>query len=232
MAFAHSPKIVTDGLVYALDAANTKSYAGSGTAAYDLTGTATSSTLQNAVGYTAGNLGAFDFDGTNDFIGISYSSQPATSQITVIAWVYPDVDATTGGRTRGSAWGGPGGMYLGLWPNASAGSSAIHAGVQTASGRPTIQTGTIYTNQWSMLSMAYNGSTTTTYLNTSVVGSPQSQTGNISSGTAYHVGTYSALTDSNHNFPGKIAHAVMYNRALTAAEIQQNYNALKGRFGL
>ena len=231
MAFAHSPKIVTNGLVYALDAANTKSYPGSGTAAYDLTGTATSSTLQNAVAYTAGNGGAFDFDGTNDYIGISFSSQPATSQITIIGWVYPDQDATTNGRTRGSVWGGPGAMYMGLWPNGSAGSSAIHVGVQTASGRPTIQTGTIYTNQWSMLSMAYNGSSTTTYLNTSVV-STSSQTGNILSGTGYYVGTYAGLTDSNHNFPGKIAHALMYNKALSAEEIQQNYNALKGRFGL
>ena len=232
MAFAHSPKIVTDGLVYAYDAANPKSYPGTGTAVTDLTGTSTSSTIVNGAAYVTDNGGALDFDGSNDKINIAYAAQPATSQITVIAWVYPDVDATTGGRTRGSAWGGPGGMYLGLWPNASAGSSAIHAAVQTTSGRPSVATGTIYTNQWSMLAMSYNGSSTTTYVNTSVVGSPQSQTGNISSGTAYNIGTYGGLTDNNHNFPGKIAHATMYSRALTASELQQNYNALKGRFGL
>lgn len=231
MATGYSPNIVTDGLVYALDGANAKSYPGSGTAISDLTRTATSSVLQNGIVYSTDNGGCFDFDGTNDKIYIPFATQPATSQITVIAWVYPDQDATNGGRTRGSVWGGPGAMYLGLWPNTSAGSSAIHAGVQTASGRPTIQTGTIYTNQWSMLAMSYNGSTTTTYLNTDVV-STASQTGNISTGTTYYVGTYADLTDSNHNFPGRIAHATMYNRGLSATEIQQNYNALKGRFGL
>ncbi len=225
------PHIVTDGLVYALDAANSKSYSGSGTTANDLTGDSTSTTLVNGVGYSSNDLGYFDFDGVDDRINISYTAQPATSGITILAWVYPDQDATTGGRTRGSAWGGPGAMYLGLWPNSSAGSSAIHAGVQTASGRPTIQTGTIYTNQWSMLAMSYNGSTTKTYLNGELIGTV-SQTGNITSGTTYNVGTYDNRGDSNHNWPGRIPYATMYNRGLTATEIQQNYNALKSRYNL
>jgi len=212
------PDIVTDGLVYALDAANSKSYSGSGTSATDLTGDSTSTTLINGVGYSSNDLGYFDFDGIDDKISVQYAAQPATSGITVIAWVYPDEDATTGGRTRGSAWGGPGAMYLGLWPNSSAGSSAIHAGVQTASGRPTIQTGTIYTNQWSMLAMSYDGSNT--------------KTGNITSGTIYYVGTYANLGDSNHNFPGRISYATMYNRGLNTTEIQQNYNAIKSRYNL
>ena len=122
-------------------------------------------------------------------------------------------------------------MYLGLWPNSSAGSSAIHAGVQTASGRPTIQTGTIYTNQWSMLAMSYDGSNTKTYVNGELIGTV-SQTGNITSGTIYYVGTYANLGDSNHNFPGRISYATMYNRGLNTTEIQQNYNAIKSRYNL
>ena len=223
------PDIITDGLVYALDAANSKSYSGSGTSATDLTGDSTSTTLINGVGYSSNDLGYFDFDGIDDKINITYAAQPATSGMTVIAWVYPDEDATTGGRTRGSAWGGPGAMYLGLWPNSSAGSSAIHAAVQTASGRPGIQTGTIYTNQWSMLAMSYDGSNTKTYVNGELIGTV-TQTGNITSGTTYYVGTYANLGDSNHNFPGRISYATMYNRGLTAAEIQQNYNTIKPRY--
>ena len=225
------PHIVTDGLVYALDAANSKSYSGSGTSATDLTGDSTSTTLINGVGYSSNDLGYFDFDGIDDKINIAYAAQPATSGITVIAWVYPDEDATTGGRTRGSAWGGPGAMYLGLWPNSSAGSSSLHAAVQTTSGRPGIFTGTIFTNQWSMLSMSYDGSNTKTYLNGELIATA-SQTGNVASGTAYHVGTYANLGDSNHNWPGRISHATMYNRGLNATEIQQNYNAIKSRYNL
>ena len=223
------PNIIADGLVYALDAANSISYSGSGTSATDLTGDSTSTTLINGVGYSSNDLGYFDFDGIDDKINITYAAQPATSGMTVIAWVYPDEDATTGGRTRGSAWGGPGAMYLGLWPNSSAGSSAIHAAVQTASGRPGILTGTIYTNQWSMLAMSYDGSNTKTYVNGELIGTV-TQTGNITSGTTYYVGTYANLGDSNHNFPGRISYATMYNRGLTAAEIQQNYNTIKPRY--
>lgn len=223
------PNIIGDGLVYALDAANSRSYSGSGTTANDLTGDSTSTTLVNGVGYSSNDLGYFDFDGIDDKINIAYAAQPATSGMTVIAWVYPDEDATTGGRTRGSAWGGPGAMYLGLWPNSSAGSSSIHAAVQTTSSRPGLIAGTIYTNQWSMLSMTYNGSTTTTYVNTEAIGT-SSQTGNIASGTDYYVGTYANLGDSNHNFPGRISYAIMYNRALSAAEIEQTYNAIKPRY--
>ena len=225
------PDIVTDGLVYALDAANSRSYSGSGTSATDLTGDSTSTTLVNGVGYSSNDLGYFDFDGVDDRIRIVYAAQPATSGITVIAWVYPDEDATTGGRSRGSAWGGPGAMYLGLWPNSSTGSSAVHAGVQTSSGRPTIQTGTIYTNQWSMLAMCYDGSNTKTYLNGELIGTV-SQTGNISYNTNYYVGTYNDLGDSNHNWPGRISYATMYNRGLNATEIKQNYNAIKSRYNL
>jgi hypothetical protein len=231
MGFYRGPNIVTDGLVYALDAANSRSYSGSGTSATDLTGDSTSTTLVNGVGYSSNDLGYFDFDGIDDKISVQYAAQPATSGITVIAWIYPDEDATTGGRTRGSAWGGPGAMYLGLWPNSSAGSSAIHAAVQTASGRPSIYTGTIYTNQWSMLAMCYDGSNTKTYLNGELIGTV-SQTGNITSGTIYYVGTYDNRGDSNHNWPGRISYATMYNRGLNATEIKQNYNAIKSRYGL
>jgi len=231
MGFYRGPNIVTDGLVYALDAANSRSYSGSGTSATDLTGDSTSTTLVNGVGYSSNDLGYFDFDGIDDKISVQYAAQPATSGITITAWVYPDEDATTGGRTRGAAWGGPGVMYLGLWPNSSAGSSAIHAAVQTASGRPSIQTGTIYTNQWSMLAMSYDGSNTKTYLNGELIGTV-SQTGNITSGTNYNVGTYNNYGDSNHNWPGRISYATMYSRGLNATEIKQNYNAIKSRYGL
>ena len=231
MSLHHNPRIVTSGLVFALDAGDRNSYPGSGASATDLTGTSTGVSLANSVGYTTTGIGAFNFDGTNDYISITYSSQPATSQITITAWVYPTEDATTGGRTRGAFWGGPGAMYFGLWPNGSAGSSAIHTAVQTTSGRPSTQTGTIYTNQWSYAVATYNGTNFTTYLNTEYV-TQTSQTGTISSGTTYYVGTYGGLTDANHNFPGYIAHASMYSRALTFEEIQQNYEAQKSRFGL
>ena len=80
-----------------------------------------------------------------------------------------------------------------------------------------------------MLAMSYDGSNTKTYLNGELIATV-SQTGNITSGTNYYVGTYNDLGDSNHNWPGRISYSTMYNRGLTAAEIKQNYNAIKNRF--
>jgi len=221
--------IVTDGLTFATDAGNLVSYENGSTTVYSLTGS-DSGTLINGASFNSSNGGVFTFDGANEYISIPAASALGTSQITVAAWVYPTQDATTGGRTRGAVFGGPGALYLGLWPNGSAGSSAIHTAVQTTSGRPSTQTGTIYTNQWSYLLATYDGANFKTYLNGEYV-TQTSQTGTISAGSTYYIGTYSALTDGNHNFPGKIACATIYNRSLSEDEILQNYNAQKARFG-
>lgn len=224
----YKASIVKDGLVFNADASNIQSYIPGNTITKSLVD-GTVGTLLNGVGYSDENNGVWTFDGINDFIQINAGSALGTNQITIAAWVYPTEDATNGGRSRGSVFGGPGAMYLGLWPNSSNGSSAIHTGVQTTTGRPTTQTGTIYTNQWSYLLATYDGNNFKTYLNGKYV-TQTYQTGIISSGSTYYIGTYSGLTDSNHNFPGKIACATIYNRALSQDEVLQNYNATAARF--
>ena len=67
MALSHSPSIVTNGLVLCLDAANSKSYPGSGTTWTDLSGRGNNGTLVNGVGYNSGNLGSLVFDGVDDY---------------------------------------------------------------------------------------------------------------------------------------------------------------------
>jgi hypothetical protein len=62
------PGIVTDGLVLSLDAANKKSYPGSGTAWTDLSGAGKSGTLTNGPVFSSDNVGIIDFDGSNDYI--------------------------------------------------------------------------------------------------------------------------------------------------------------------
>jgi hypothetical protein len=225
------PDIVINGLIFLYDPGSVRSYVGSGTAIEDLMGNATTGTLTNSPSFSGEGKGSILFDGTNDYIRVDFPTQLATDQITITAWVKPTQDATDGGRSRGSAWGGPGAMYLGLWPNSSSGSSAIHAGVQSTSGRPTIQTGSITTNEWSYLVMSYDGITTTTYKN-GVVVSSASQSGIISAGNTYYIGTYAGLSDGNHNFPGYISHCSMYNIGLTQDQIVQNYNVQKERYGL
>jgi hypothetical protein len=70
MGLGHSPSIVRDGLVLYLDAANPKSYPGSGTTWFDLKGTS-NSTLSNGPTFVNSNKGYFSFDGVNDYTQIN-----------------------------------------------------------------------------------------------------------------------------------------------------------------
>jgi hypothetical protein len=95
MSYYNGPKAVTDGLTVCLDAANTKSYPGSGTAWYDLTGNGYTGTLSNGAVYGSGNGGYISVDGVDDYILIGPVSNTGTSTISVswCVWVYPSSTA-------------------------------------------------------------------------------------------------------------------------------------------
>jgi hypothetical protein len=73
MGISYNPRTVTNGLVLCLDAANRKSYPGSGTTWTDLSGNGNNGTLVNGVGYSGDNLGSLSFDGVDDYISLSQS---------------------------------------------------------------------------------------------------------------------------------------------------------------
>ena len=83
MGIAYNTSIVSDGLVFALDAANSRSYAGSGITVNSLVG-GIGCTLVNGVGFGTSNSGSFIFDGTNDYIDTQTSFIP--TRYTVFAW--------------------------------------------------------------------------------------------------------------------------------------------------
>jgi hypothetical protein len=87
------------------------------------------------------------------------------------------------------------------------------------------------TNTWANVTVTYNPPTLIFYVN-AVSQSTQTVTGtpNVSGSINLEIGRFGTLT--NYNFSGSIANVQVYNRALSASEIQQNYNALKSRFGL
>jgi hypothetical protein len=88
MAFIHSPKIVTSGLVLCLDAANKLSYPGTGTSWYDLSGNANTGTLTNGPTFSVANMGSIVFDGVDDYVNIpNNSSFNVTDNISVEMWV-------------------------------------------------------------------------------------------------------------------------------------------------
>jgi hypothetical protein len=94
MAFNYSPKIITDGLVLYLDAANTRSYPTNGTIWSDLSRNNNNGTLINGPTFNSANGGSIVFDGVDD--RVSRNSAIDTGQnFTINAWIFPTLLGTT-----------------------------------------------------------------------------------------------------------------------------------------
>lgn len=252
-----SPTVVTNGLVLWLDAGNNASYinssnyydCGYGCQYYssnpgctncntqwkDMSGNGADGSLVNGptVGYGTGG-GAMVFDGVNDYVTIPSFSNKPSSQITCEAWIYPTKPSVGTGTIRGGVISATSNMYLGIIDSTDGGSTmSLHWANNTNNGaqRPASWNGSIPNNTWTHISGTYDGGTSRAYVNAVEVWSA-GQTGTVTDST-YVVGTYGpTLTDVTHNFNGYVAVARIYNRGLTVAELLQNYNNGRSRFGV
>ena len=225
MALQHSPSIVTDGLVLCLDAANPKSYPGSGTAWTDLSGNGNTGTLTNGPTYSSGNAGYLTLDGSNDYInGTSISSQ-LTTDITAEAWVYVSSAGVDWVRIIGTG-GNTGNRTFGLWYASNRRLLWQRYGTADPTIYPTSPI--LQLNTWHHVAATTSGSSHALYLD------------GVSIGTNTAAGPWSASNEAvtigfagfhtYHN--GRISNARLYTRGLSTTEILQNFNALRGRFGI
>ena len=222
------PDIVTDGLVLSLDAANKKSYPGSGTSITDLSGTNTIGTLTNGPTFNSGNAGTIDFDATNDFILLAASAALSVNHHTISSWNYSsnyDHDGFLFEKTTNGTVNTQYSLFLhnsNLIYYRTYGLSAVNV---------THTTNDLINNAWNNLVVTYDGSTKKIYIN-GVLKKSQSATGTVTQNTAGTsiIGAYG--TGQAYFLNGKIAQTAIYNKALTSTEIVQNYNATKSRFGL
>ena len=95
MARRYNPRIVTDGLVLALDAGNTKSYPGSGTTWTDLSGNGNNGSLLNGTGYSSDNLGVLSLDGTNDYIDSYDDADVFVDDNSLTVSIFVNIDEST-----------------------------------------------------------------------------------------------------------------------------------------
>ena len=225
MATHYNAKTVTDGLVLALDAANPKSYSGSGANTWsDLSGNGNTGTLVGGVGYNAANGGSLAFNGSNQYSTVSNNITSGTGDFAVSIWVYKTEivanryvwDFGSNGGTLSSGTGdGPGFRYY----NPTIGI-----------GSPLYTSGPIHNiNTWYNIVISRISGVTYFYSNGSLFISA-SDSGNIGSwGTALTIGGYGGGAGYYHQ--GNISNLLVYkNKGLTAAEVVQNYNALKSRY--
>jgi hypothetical protein len=228
MSLSHSPSIITQNLVLCLDAANSKSYPGSGTAWTDLSGNGNNGTLVNGVGYNGSNLGSLSFDGVDDYI--SFSSNPSlTNQITVETWVKLE---NPQGPNNGGLILGRESSYRMLYGSTSVDwiCSTENNGWYSTGTVITASSLSLYTQIYQIVG-TYDGSNNRIYVN----GTLRNTNTNTISGNIRTNGTYYLMRTTADNVDwgqGIIYSHKLYNKALTAAEIQQNYNALKSRFNL
>ena len=230
MALAHSPKIITDGLVLCLDAGNTKSYPGSGTTWTDLSGNGNTGTLTNGVGYSGDNLGSLSFDGVNDYVNVgnvqTYFPGPIISGA-IDFWIKPGVinanDIYIGMQ---NPYGNRIyiGNYLGLW-DVGFGSFAWNGGF--------IGTRQSVTLSWTNVCLNITSGSAKLYINgietiTKTTDTTVSMTGVFPIGGYLFEGTF----DNTNMGSSNISSVKIYNRALTASEIQQNFNATRSRYGI
>jgi hypothetical protein len=220
MAFTRGANVVTNGLVLCLDAANRKSYPGSGTTWLDLSGNNNSGTLVSGPTFTNDSGGGILFDGSNDEVNLGNNAITQFSHTS--AWTifyffkivtfiptFPGILVKGGASSVGVLMFYASDLAL-LWK---------HNNVQNAFPKTTLGLPTC-------ICMTYSGS------------------GNVLgyfNGTYYSTfGTMAGTETSNNLLLGRgdaygnniLYNFYKYNRALTAEEVQQNYNALKPRYNL
>ena len=220
MGIDYNSIVVTDGLLVYLDAANTRSYSGSGNTVYDLSGTGNTSALVNGPTYNSSNLGAFVLDGTNDYINLnSLANILPYASYTKTAYFY----VTSFSTANNIISGGFSGQHA-FWLQASNKLYAGHNGAwTTVTGNTTLSL-----NTWYFGAVTYSNSTGwKLYLNGREDGT-SADTTTFTGNQEVVIGAYG----SGNYFTGRISYVQIYNRALSATEILQNYNATKRRYGL
>jgi hypothetical protein len=218
MSLLHSPKIVTNGLVLCLDAASRKSYPGTGNVWRDLSGNGNDGTLTNGPTFSSANGGSIVFDGINDYINCGQSLITGNNSFSWGSFINPAAGNGTPlffGNTSG------GEAMLSFYNN-----NKVRVGVF---GSDKLVSNTeIPISSWGYTFWTWDGNTLRSYTNGLQDGTATGFSFNISN-LYINIGGVFGI---NQYFNGKISLVQIYNRALTPQEVQQNFNATRGRYGI
>lgn len=223
MGLHHSPSVVIDGLVLCYDVANPRSYPGSGTTVYDISGNGYHGTFSGGVAYSSANSGSLSFDGVDD--RVSFNNPLNQSNLlqtwTVMAWInITDKVSQTlvGGLNQGCdvcyTQGNNSLLYLNSGVNDyyTYGGDLGNVGWTLATFRFRNSDGarTIYRDKTNISTGGPNATSTP---------SGQSSTFYLGFGGSGYL-------------QGNVGPLLIYKRYITDAELAQNFNALRGRYGV
>ena len=235
MAVGYNPNIVTDSLVTFLDVANIKSYPGSGTTWTDLSGQGNNGTLTNMDGSNldSANGGSFTFDGTNEYVQLPLITLLRASS-TISAWINID-DFTTGKNNKGRTFIRRTGFnfnnLFAFYDGGYSFETNTNSNPHEISGRQNgnISSSAISAGSWFHFSLVFDSNTFYGYVNGVLTGSAS-----LADNLFFdRIGDGSNFADAYPAYmKGKISNFTVYNRALSESEIQKNFEALRGRYGI
>lgn len=203
--------IITDGLTLYLDAGNTASYPGTGTTWTDLSGNGNNGTLVNGPTYNSANGGSLVFDGADDQVTLAGAAVPTTSTISL--WIYPIPSSDSYGTLLTQ------GFFNGVWyAGATKQITYYYSGDHVTAQ-------TLTENQWNNVVIVLNSGNVSFYINNTLdsntfTGAPSLVVDSIGN---------DSLSDS---YKGRISNILIYNRALSPAEITYNFDVLRTRYGI
>jgi hypothetical protein len=230
MAFNYSPKVVTDGLVLYLDAANPNSYVSGSTTWTDISRSGNNGTLINGPTYNSANGGSIVFDGSNDRVNLNNNFSGSTeNNVTVEALVWLNANQNTKIFTSNyTPSGGATGFALGI---SDSNNNVVKWFTGNLGTTNTIfSTTTLVNQQFYHAVGTYDGNVKRLYINGILEAS--SSVSNIINNTSTSASVGYLRNANTQHLDGRIACTRIYNRALSATEVRQNYNATKTRFGL
>ena len=231
MAGFAGPNIVTDKLVLHLDAANTQSYSGSGTAWNDISGKGDNGTLINGPTFNSDNGGSIVFDGSDDKVDVNGDSSSfvlGSDNFSAETWVWFDSVSVGGIISKHAA-------VIPHWFEYRIGATGkiltqISFGMTW--GISYQSTTSVTTNRWYNIMLVRDGSSFKTYINGIDGGGSGSSSSSISNDTSYpfRIGLRGG---DDQPLDGRVAIVRLYKgKAFTDSQVIQNYNAHKGRFGI
>ena len=231
-------KIVNNGLIMNLDAAQRRSYPTTGTTWTDISANGKDGILINGAAFDTANGGTIQLDGTNDYVNISpVVNLSNVSQFTFSSFVKinsVNVKALFSYGINGSFTNdiliffntAPNLLYIQVNNGADGSATIPYSNISTYANICIVYDGSLSTNA-DKLKLYINGSLST--LTFDALYSVPTTTANVTSAEC-RLGSYVAT--NGFFLSGNIGTASIYNRALTATEVGQNFNAIKSRFGL
>jgi hypothetical protein len=227
------PIEVVDRIYMQIDAANLRSYSGTGLTSSGLIG-GIGVTLVNGTGFSSSNNGSFIFDGSDDYIRLptNFFTHENGTPFTISIWFRTATSGMILGQESGSTPGTGGGWAPAIYvdTNGKLRTSCFWGGSTT---NQSVSSASVNDNRWHLVNVTFESTSHKSYID-GVLFDTITKTQYGYSATYYYYlgsGRNSSWTNAgNMTLTGNISNFIFYNKALTATEILQNYHATKGRY--